>query len=971
KEEIKPEALDIAVQVDGFRARVVIDGYYTNPHGRNLEGSFKIRLPDGAVPYFFAFGQTKTTVETPIQLTRDIDDSKNIESRLSPASLMNQRQEHWLAPKQAIMVSKEQAAYAYNDTVARQIDPALLEWAGAGVFSARVFPLLAKQTHRVVLGYDLDLKRVGYDLMLDLPLSNEAIEKRINLLVNSKGASAVKLNRIVNNELQTNEKISKNNELVKTSFSGKDYNGLRLTVENHGNLVLVGEDEAGGYFAKQWRVDLPQEASATKSRVVFAIDTSLSASSEKFHLWVKLINQILEQNQSEIEAFTLMSFSTQPSWWRESFVKNTSDQREKLKRYLNRLILEGATNLSAALDQAVSPRWLMDSDKQLKAEHQAKPFDLFLLSDGAVTWGERDPFFITESTRASNQKHRLLNQLFTYRFGLSGENKSLLNHLVREIGGGSYQLDHNTDMKELAIAHKMVPWKIENISLEGGKDILLAGRPNAVYPGQLLTIAGRTGEDFADSMTLSFAKGKEKVQIALPMSNRIDSELSPRTYGQIAVSQLESIAALEMKVASSFANHFRVPGKSSSLLMLESKEDYKRYKIKPEEDSYVVAHRYVSEIFSKLKAGFTKSLSSPKQRMKAQLAKLEKMKNIDFALPDAVSLLIDDLPESAFEMNRSAALVKKIDRRKVPQSYLTKLKPDSLSYDRLEKEATRRFSRYSPQDALKVLSSLIEQAPSDVAMLRDVAFASESWGLYQQAFDLHLIAANLRPFEPQSYTYLAKLAERLNRYDLALIYFEMGLASEWSNRFGDYSLIHKIDYANFLRKSVADQPPLSDQIATTKGKDSAESIEAKRSFYGRDYAKLKLKRLKGEINLEGSELIVAISWNTDRTDVDLHVLEPSGEECYYSHNKTKSGGMLTKDVTTGFGPEMYINKGAPKGKYDLLVNYFSSDRNKLGLKTKVLVRSIRHWGTDEETETTQTVVLKDQKEKQRVATVKI
>ena len=101
------------------------------------------------------------------------------------------------------------------------------------------------------------------------------------------------------------------------------------------------------------------------------------------------------------------------------------------------------------------------------------------------------------------------------------------------------------------------------------------------------------------------------------------------------------------------------------------------------------------------------------------------------------------------------------------------------------------------------------------------------------------------------------------------------------------------------------------------------------------------------------------------------MLEPSGEECYYSHNKTKSGGMLTKDVTTGFGPEMYINKGAPKGKYDLLVNYFSSDRNKLGLKTKVLVRSIRHWGTDEETETTQTVVLKDQKEKQRVATVEI
>jgi len=116
---------------------------------------------------------------------------------------------------------------------------------------------------------------------------------------------------------------------------------------------------------------------------------------------------------------------------------------------------------------------------------------------------------------------------------------------------------------------------------------------------------------------------------------------------------------------------------------------------------------------------------------------------------------------------------------------------------------------------------------------------------------------------------------------------------------------------------------------------------------------------------------VAISWNTDRTDIDLHIIEPSGEECYYSHNKTRSGGYITRDVTQGFGPEMYVNKKAPKGKYELLVNYYSSDRNKLGLKTKVMVRTIRHWGTNKEVEKTKTVNLDDQKQKQRVAEIKI
>jgi Mg-chelatase subunit ChlD len=959
KDEIKPEALDISVQVDGFRARVVIDGFYTNPHNRNLEGSFKFRLPDGAIPYFFAFGESKTTLEDRLQPRVTFDESNNIQQRLSPTTLMSQRSQHWLAPKEAIMVSKAQAAYAYNDTVARRVDPALLEWAGAGVFSARVFPLQAKKTHRVVLGYDLDLKRVGTDLMLDLPVTSDTINKRINLLVNRKGASAVILNRIIKNEVQTNEIISKNNELVKTTFEGKGFNGVRVTIENHDNVVLLGEDEAGSYFAKQWRVDLPLEQSLTKSRAIFAIDSSLSASSDKFHLWVKLVNEILSANNEEIKEFAVLSFSTHPHWWRESFVANTAINRKKIINHLNQLILEGATDLSTALNQAASPDWFVSNNDQLKSEHSNTPFDLFLLSDGAVTWGERDAFFISESVKQANKKHQLLNQIFTYRFGQSGENKSLLNHLIREIGGGSYQLGHDTNMQSLARAHKLVPWKIDSIVTKGATDVLLAGRPNSVYPGQLVTIVGRSSADLDKLLKLSFSKDGRKETVELSLKNRIDSDLASRTYGQIAVNQLESIATLERKIASSFANHFRVPGKSSSLLMLESQADYERYQIKPAEDSYVVAHRNVTEIFSQLSAGFAKSLSDPKERMKEQISKLEKMKNIKFSLPDAVTILFEDLPKSAFLMAKNKVGIKKIDRRKIPKAYLKKLKPNTLSYDLLQTEANRRHSRYSPQDALKVLSSLIEQAPSDVALLRDVAFAAEGWGLYQQAFDLHLVAANLRAFEPQSYTYLAKLAERLQRYDLALLYFEMGLASDWSGRFGDYSLIHKIDYANFLRKAMS---------------ENNNNVQVSRpdvAFYAKDYAKLKLKRISSEIDLEGTDLIVAISWNTDRTDIDLHVIEPSGEECFYSHNKTRSGGMLTQDVTTGFGPEMYINKKAPKGQYDLLVKYYSSDRNKLGLKTKVLVRTIRNWGTGDELEQIQTITLKSQAEKQLIAKIKI
>jgi Mg-chelatase subunit ChlD len=948
-ESLQPQAIDISVQIDGFRARVVIDGFYTNPHKQNLEGSFKFRLPNGATPYFFAFGETATSLENDLESPIIFDSTDTPLSRLSPQSIMSKRENHWRAPKEAIMVSKEKAAYAYNETVARQVDPALLEWAGAGIFSAKVFPLQANKTHRVVIGYDVNLKQLDNDLIFDLPVTKQSINKRIQLFVNQKAAKQVLLQRIVNDELLKAEVISKNNELVEQTIQQKDLDGIRVSIQQHGHVALMGQDKSGAYFARQWKVDLPTTETISNPRAVFAIDTSLSASPEKFHLWVNLIQKILETNETEIREFALVSFNIDSHWWKESFVKNTEDQRSVLLNYLNTLILEGATDLSSALSTAVAPAWLVGNNS--RSQEIDKNFDLFLLSDGAITWGEKEAYFISESVKKMISEYHTVKQLYTYRLGLSGENTELLSHLTREIGGANFQLSNDSNIQQLATAHKSVPWKINSINFPGAQDILISGRPDSVYPGQLITLAGRLESSLADEMIITFTKGELSKQATIPFTNIIDSTLAARVFGQIAVNQLESISALESKIAAAFANHFRVPGQSSSLLMLESKEDYERYNIKPSEDTFVAGHKLVSEIFTQLGSHFAIALSDPRKRLKDQLKKLEKMTFIDFEMSPAVSILIDEIPKEAFSINTDFKLSKKIDNNHLPNSYANILKKESIQYDVIQTEALRRLEKYGPQDAIKVVSSLVEKMPSDVSLSRDVAFTAESLGLYQQAFALHSVAANLRPYEPQSYTYLAKLAQQLNKHDLALIYFEIGLASQWSDRFGDYQLIHKLDYANFLRKSLEQND--------------------KKVFFARDYAKLKLQTLNNDLNLTGSDLIVAISWNTDRTDIDLHIMEPSGEECYYRHNKTESGGFITRDVTQGFGPEMYVNKKAPEGTYDIYVEYFATDQNKLGLKTKVLIRSIRNWGTKEEQQQIQTVSLHDSKQRQLIASLKI
>ena len=48
-----------------------------------------------------------------------------------------------------------------------------------------------------------------------------------------------------------------------------------------------------------------------------------------------------------------------------------------------------------------------------------------------------------------------------------------------------------------------------------------------------------------------------------------------------------------------------------------------------------------------------------------------------------------------------------------------------------------------------------------------------------------------------------------------------------------------------------------------------------------------------------TDLRIVMSWDADATDVDLHVVEPSGEECYYGHRNPLAGGWLSPDITDG------------------------------------------------------------------------
>ncbi|MCL2161285.1 MAG: DUF2135 domain-containing protein [Betaproteobacteria bacterium] len=70
-----------------------------------------------------------------------------------------------------------------------------------------------------------------------------------------------------------------------------------------------------------------------------------------------------------------------------------------------------------------------------------------------------------------------------------------------------------------------------------------------------------------------------------------------------------------------------------------------------------------------------------------------------------------------------------------------------------------------------------------------------------------------------------------------------------------------------------------------------------------------------------SRLRILLSWDTDGTDLDMHVVTPSGQHAWYGQRVINSGA-IDVDVTDGYGPEIFASPAPEKGLYQIYVNFY-------------------------------------------------
>ena len=244
-------------------------------------------------------------------------------------------------------------------------------------------------------------------------------------------------------------------------------------------------------------------------------------------------------------------------------------------------------------------------------------------------------------------------------------------------------------------------------------------------------------------------------------------------------------------------------------------------------------------------------------------------------------------------------------------------------------------------EAQRVLSNIAELNMENHQLLRATGYMFETWKDYVNAIMVYKKVLSIKEEEPQSYRDLALAYEKNGNHQEAINLLYKVLTKNWQ--------WYETRY-NGLRGIILNElNTIIDQNRTAVDISEIDTTI--------------LKSLPVDLR-------IVIDWNKDETDIDLHVIEPGGEECYYSHRETRNGGRMSEDFTQGYGPEEYEVKHVHKGIYRVRVKYYGDRYQKQQVPSFIKVTIYKNYGRKDQTMTVQNLIMDGQSGMIEIADVK-
>ena len=255
--------------------------------------------------------------------------------------------------------------------------------------------------------------------------------------------------------------------------------------------------------------------------------------------------------------------------------------------------------------------------------------------------------------------------------------------------------------------------------------------------------------------------------------------------------------------------------------------------------------------------------------------------------------------------------------------------------------------------AIRILSNLAELKLDDVAMLRVYAWRLREAGEFDHAILILRKVLKLRSDEAMSWR------------DLALTLTMRAKVTKSAKDVQE--AIDCYHNAAFTYRNRDD-----DAWTALIALEELNALVAWSSHTGLSGGSVKIPKIDPVFKkVLDTDLRIVMMWDADSTDIDLHVIEPSGEEVYYDNNQSRSRGLLSHDITNGYGPEEYLIKNAPKGQYQAKTKFFASHTQKLLGPATITTITYTNWGRSNEQSKINSVRLEKEKEMVDIANISI
>ena len=217
-------------------------------------------------------------------------------------------------------------------------------------------------------------------------------------------------------------------------------------------------------------------------------------------------------------------------------------------------------------------------------------------------------------------------------------------------------------------------------------------------------------------------------------------------------------------------------------------------------------------------------------------------------------------------------------------------------------------------EAERAYASLIEVAPAKPELLQRAGLLLVRVGGARVAETPLRRALELRPDRVNSYRHLALMLWLDGRPEEAARVLESALQQRFPVWYGDAHRVVRDELGYVYRSWGASHP------------DGRADVEDRARDHGVDLQRRDALR-------------ITLAWETDANDVDLHVVDPDGEECFYGHSRNRGGLELYQDITQGFGPEVIRTSETDRGIYHVGVRYFAAGPMGISRGLVVVMRS--------------------------------